>query len=123
MTFFEWAMAATPAPDPNFNPDSVTPQWIGFLATFLVAVATVLLVLDMTRRIRRVRYRDEIRMTLEAERAAADLGGADPGNFGGGAVGGGAVNPGAVNPGATDGPGAADDPADPGDPDNRGGAR
>ncbi|MDQ1606887.1 MAG: hypothetical protein QOJ18_1254, partial [Microbacteriaceae bacterium] len=55
MTFFEWAMAATPAPDPNFNPDSVTPQWIGFLATFLVAVATVLLVLDMTRRIRRVR--------------------------------------------------------------------
>ncbi|MDQ1526121.1 MAG: hypothetical protein QOG18_734 [Microbacteriaceae bacterium] len=117
MTFFEWAMAATPAPDPNFNPDSVTPQWIGFLATFLVAVATVLLVLDMTRRIRRVRYRDEIRMTLEAERAAADLGGADPGNFGGGAVGGGAVDP-----SAADGPGAADDPADPGDPDNRGGA-
>lgn len=111
MTFFEWAMAATPAPDPNFNPDSVTPQWIGFLATFLVAVATVLLVLDMTRRIRRVRYRDEIRMTLEAERAAADLGG-DPGNFGGGAVGGAAVDP-----------GAADGPADPGDPDNRGGAR
>jgi hypothetical protein len=95
MTVYEWVMAATPAPDPNFNPDAVTPQWIGFLATFLVAVATVLLVLDMTRRIRRVRYRDEIRTTLEAERAAADLGG----------------------PGAPDGPAAAGGPAAPGDPD------
>jgi hypothetical protein len=74
MTVYEWAMAATPTPDPNFDPNAVTPQWIGFLATFLVAVATVMLVVDMTRRIRRVRYREEIRTALEAERAAADLG-------------------------------------------------
>jgi hypothetical protein len=79
MTVYEWAMAATPTPDPNFDPNAVTPQWIGFLATFLVAVATVLLVVDMTRRIRRVRYREEIRTALEAERAAADLGVADLG--------------------------------------------
>jgi hypothetical protein len=108
MTFFEWAMAATPTPDPNFDPNSVTPQWIGFLATFLVAVATVLLIVDMTRRIRRVRYRDEIRANLEAERAAADLGGSAGG---------------AVDPGAADGPSAADGPAESGGPDtNRGGA-
>jgi hypothetical protein len=80
MTVYEWAMAAaTPTPDPNFDPNSVTPQWIGFLATFLVAVVTVLLVVDMTRRIRRVRYREEIRTALEAERAAADLGAVDLG--------------------------------------------
>jgi hypothetical protein len=85
MTFFEWAMAATPTPDPNFDPNSVTPQWVGFLATFLVAVATVFLVVDMTRRIRRVRYRDEIRTNLEAERAAADLGG-DSSSSGSGAA-------------------------------------
>jgi hypothetical protein len=111
MTFFEWAMAATPTPDPNFDPNSVTPQWIGFLATFLVAVATVLLIVDMTRRIRRVRYRDEIRANLEAERAAADL------------AGGNTSASGAVDPGATDGQGAADGSAGSGDPDNnRGGA-
>jgi hypothetical protein len=79
MTVYEWAMAATPTPDPNFDPNAVTPQWIGFLATFLVAVATVLLVVDMTRRIRRVRYREEIRTALEAERDAADLAAGDLG--------------------------------------------
>jgi hypothetical protein len=119
MTFFDWAMAATPTPDPNFNPNAVTPQWVGFLATFLVAVATVLLVLDMTRRIRRVRYRDEIRTRLEAERAAADLG-----TISGGAAGPGAIDPGAADLGAVD-PGAPDpatpEPGAPRGPSNRGG--
>jgi hypothetical protein len=50
------------------NNDAVTPGWIGFLVTFLVAVATVLLIIDMTRRIRRVRYRAEIRERLENEK-------------------------------------------------------
>jgi hypothetical protein len=73
MSIVQWVWAATPVPDPNFNPDTVTPTWIGFLVTFLVAVATVLLIMDMTRRIRRVRYRDEVRAKIEAERAEADL--------------------------------------------------
>jgi hypothetical protein len=63
----------TPVPMPGFdgNEDLVTPTWVGFLMTFLVAVATLLLVLDMTKRIRRTRYREEIRAKLAAEAAAA----------------------------------------------------
>lgn len=55
------------APDPNL----VTPGVIGFIAIFLIAVATVLLILDMTRRIRRTRYREEIRAKLAEEQADA----------------------------------------------------
>ncbi|HAM27498.1 MAG TPA: hypothetical protein DCP11_12590 [Microbacteriaceae bacterium] len=63
-------IAATPAP--NFDENSVTPTWVGFAATFGVAAVVVLLCIDLVRRIRRVRYRGEIREQLEAERLAAD---------------------------------------------------
>jgi preprotein translocase subunit Sec61beta len=42
------------------DPNSVTPGVIGFVVTFAVMIAVVLLVLDMVRRVRRVRYRSEI---------------------------------------------------------------
>lgn len=64
--------AATPSPSPDFDPNSVTPTWVGFAITFLVAVAAVLLVMDMVRRVRRVRYRGEIREQLEAEQLEAE---------------------------------------------------
>lgn len=64
--------AATPTPAPDFDEDLVTPTWVGFAITFLVAVATVLLLLDMVRRVRRTRYRGEIQERLDAERAAED---------------------------------------------------
>ena len=64
-------LAATPTPQPNFNENSVTPTWVGFAATFGVAAIVVLLCIDMVRRVRRVRYRGEIREQLEAERNAA----------------------------------------------------
>lgn len=78
MTLFTaWLLAldATPTPIPEFtgDADAVTPGVIGFVAIFLIAVATVLLILDMTRRVRRVRYREEIRERLEAE-AGGDAG-------------------------------------------------
>ncbi|MEY9953040.1 hypothetical protein [Leifsonia sp. EB34] len=62
-------LAATPTPSPTSGPsdDSVTPGVVGFTVTFLIAVAAVLLILDMTRRIRRVRYRAEIAEKLDAE--------------------------------------------------------
>ena len=69
----------TPMPTPTMtvDPDSVTPGVIGFgLMVFLVAVV-VLLVWDMNRRIRRVRYREEVRDELDAEQAAAEGGPAD----------------------------------------------
>ncbi|CAN5252635.1 hypothetical protein BH09ACT3_BH09ACT3_13020 [soil metagenome] len=57
----------------DFDENSVTPGWVGFAITFGVAVLTVLIVIDMMRRVRRVRYRGEIRQQLEAERAADDV--------------------------------------------------
>jgi hypothetical protein len=62
----------TPMPTPTMtvDPDSVTPGFAGFaLMVFLVA-AVVLLIWDMNRRIRRVRYREEVREELDAEQAA-----------------------------------------------------
>jgi hypothetical protein len=49
----------------------VTPGWIGFLAIFFVGVATLFLIIDMTRRIRRTRYRGEVREQIELERQEA----------------------------------------------------
>jgi hypothetical protein len=63
MTFLTLVLA-TP------DPDTVTPGPIGFLAIFFVAVAVVLLGLDMVRRIRRTTYRAEIKQRLEEELAA-----------------------------------------------------
>jgi hypothetical protein len=51
------------------DPDTVTPGPIGFLAIFFVAVAVVLLGLDMVRRIRRTTYRAEIQERLKNEQA------------------------------------------------------
>ena len=67
-----WMLDPTPSPIPAFegDPNIVTPGVIGFAVTFLIALATVFLVIDMTRRIRRVRYREEVREELEAEQAA-----------------------------------------------------
>jgi len=73
----------TPMPTPTMtvDPDSVTPGFAGFaLMVFLVAVV-VLLIWDMNRRIRRVRYREEVREQLDAEQADAQAGaapGSDP---------------------------------------------
>ena len=64
-------LASTPTPQPNFNENSVTPTWVGFAAIFAVAVIVVLPCIDMVRRVRRVRYRGEIREQLEAERKGA----------------------------------------------------
>jgi len=59
-------MAAVVRAD-TLDPNDVTPGVIGFAITFLVAAAVVLLLLDMTRRIRRVRYREEIAARLDSE--------------------------------------------------------
>ncbi len=61
----------TPAPSTGVNPDLVTPGFWGFAIIFLIAVVAVLLIIDMTRRIRRVRYRADVRERLAADEAAA----------------------------------------------------
>jgi len=65
-----FATVVTPSPSPSeagIDPNLVTPTWVGFAFTFVVAIATILLIIDMTRRIRRVRYREEIRERIAAE--------------------------------------------------------
>ncbi|MHA7986064.1 hypothetical protein ACX9R5_09670 [Rathayibacter sp. CAU 1779] len=70
-------LAATPSPTPTTpNADLVTPGVWGFIITLCVGVATILLVWDMMRRVRRTRYRAEVNAKLDAEEAAR-AGGSD----------------------------------------------
>lgn len=68
----QWLLRfATPSPDETIDPNLVTPGVIGFVLTVAVAVAVVFLVIDMTRRIRRINYRAQVNEKLDAEEAAA----------------------------------------------------
>lgn len=62
----------TPMPTPTMTvaPEAVTPGFVGFAAIVIVLIAVVLLIWDMNRRIRKVRYREEVRAELDAEEAA-----------------------------------------------------
>ena len=66
------APSPTPFPAYTGNANLITPGVWGFIAILLVGVATIFLLVDMTRRIRRSRYREEVRIKLEEEREAAD---------------------------------------------------
>ncbi|OMH23801.1 hypothetical protein BKD30_10470 [Tersicoccus phoenicis] len=93
-------LAATPSPTPTpqngglkpgLSAEQVTPGTLGFLATFAVAVAGLLLIRSMTKRVRRIQHR-----ALIEEREAAARGEA----------------PGDVDPGSGDGgPGTGADPS------------
>lgn len=67
------ALATTPAPSPTpslrpgLDQDQVTPGLLGFVLTAFIVILTALLIVDMVRRIRRVRYRAQV----EEERAGA----------------------------------------------------
>jgi len=74
------ALATTPAPSPTpslrpgLSEDQVTPGMWGFIMTAFFVLATTLLIVDMVRRIRRVRYRAQVEeerlATLQAEEQA-----------------------------------------------------
>lgn len=61
-----------PTPTMTVSPESVTPGFVGFAAMVVVVIGVVLLIWDMNRRVRRVRYREEIREELDAEAAALE---------------------------------------------------
>jgi len=75
LTFIVWlGIQADPSPAPTYpaytgDPNLITPGVVGFIVTFAIAALTVLLLVDMTRRVRRVRYREEINAQLDAEEA------------------------------------------------------
>lgn len=54
-------------PPIEVDPVLVTPGVVGFVVTFLVAAASLALIIDMARRVRRVRYRQEISERLDRE--------------------------------------------------------
>jgi len=74
-----WVTQVTPTPTPTVpgqytgDEDLITPTWVGFVFTFLIAAVTVFLIIDMTRRVRRVRYRSEIQEKLRAEAENPDV--------------------------------------------------
>lgn len=61
----------TPAPSEVVIDDTwYSPGVIGFVATFGMAAAAVLIIFDLVRRVRRVRYRAEIAERLDQEELA-----------------------------------------------------
>ena len=55
----------------TIDPELVSPGVVGFVATAFVAILTVLLLLDMVRRMRKVNMRADIQEKLDAEEAAS----------------------------------------------------
>jgi uncharacterized membrane protein YcjF (UPF0283 family) len=77
------ALATTPSPLPTpslregVSEDQITPGLWGFIMTAFFVLATTLLIVDMVRRIRRVRYRAQVEEERQAAAAAADMEAAD----------------------------------------------
>jgi hypothetical protein len=70
-TLISAILAASPSPTPSTDPANTfySPGTIGFIATFGMALGATLLIFDLVRRVRRVRYRAEIQEKLDAEAA------------------------------------------------------
>lgn len=106
------ATAPAPSPTPSLRPglseDQVTPGMWGFIMTAFFVLATTLLIVDMVRRIRRVRYRAQVEEERVAALAAAgqDRQGAPengaPGTQGSGTQGSGAQDSGTRDSGPQD---------------------
>lgn len=72
VTSWLYALETDPLiPAIEVDPNSVTPGVVGFLVTLFVAMAVLVIIADMTRRVRRVRYRSEINDKLDREAAEA----------------------------------------------------
>ncbi len=59
-----------PSPGGGPDPNSVSPGVLGFLAVFVLAIATWLLLRNMTGHLRRLNYREEQRRAAEAQERA-----------------------------------------------------
>lgn len=72
LTRWMYALETDPLiPAIEVDPNSVTPGVVGFLVTLFVAMSVLVIIADMTRRVRRVRYRAEINEKLDREAAEA----------------------------------------------------
>ncbi|MEY3310293.1 MAG: hypothetical protein RL107_429 [Actinomycetota bacterium] len=57
----------------EIDPNGVTPGVVGFIITAAVAITAIFLILDMNRRMRRLRYREEAAANVDAEVAVDKL--------------------------------------------------
>ena len=73
-TLISRLLASTPSPSPSIDPAETfySPGTIGFLATFGMAIGAGLIIFDLVRRVRRIRYRSEIQAKLDAEAGNAE---------------------------------------------------
>ena len=62
-------LAATPSPTDDPSTQFYSPGTLGFIFTFIMVAGAIILIFDMVKRVRRVRYRAEIQERLEAEAA------------------------------------------------------
>lgn len=86
LALIAWAAdAPSPVPTPAVDPNLVTPGPWGFAVIVFLALAVILLIWDMLRRIRRGRVRADIAEELDAEERAAEADAADGAASGGGA--------------------------------------
>jgi len=105
------SLATTPSPLPTpslregISEDQVTPGLLGFIMTAFFVVATALLIVDMVRRIRRVRYRAQVEEERMAAASAADIEAAEAAEEGSGEAG---TVPGGTYPDRSDGGADAD---------------
>lgn len=83
------ALTVSPSPDPTgtlrpgLSEDQVTPGTWGFVLTAFIVILTTFLIVDMVRRIRRVRYRaqvEEARLAAEAGTSTDENGNDEPGS-------------------------------------------
>jgi hypothetical protein len=70
-------LLASPSPTETTDPASTfySPGTLGFLFVFGMSLAAIFLIFDMVRRVRRVRYREEINQKLDAEESATKTSG------------------------------------------------
>ena len=69
MLWFLGGATPTPIPPSDVDEALIGPGVWGFAIFAFVAIASILLIMDMVRRTRRVRYRAEIQERLAAEAA------------------------------------------------------
>jgi hypothetical protein len=116
------SLATTPSPLPTpslregISEDQVTPGLLGFIMTAFFVVATALLIVDMVRRIRRVRYRAQVEEERIAAASAADVEAAEAAEAGSAPAGSGAAGPvvGSASGDSYQGPSGGASDADPG---------
>ncbi|MFY9635977.1 MAG: hypothetical protein WAL27_14745 [Cellulosimicrobium cellulans] len=79
LTFLSTSPTPGPGSDglrPGLSADQVTPGFLGFAMTAFMVIAVVFLMVSMTRRIRRVRYRAQF-SAVQAEASQSGEGGTE----------------------------------------------